>query len=439
MPYYEGFLNFYKSAKSAAGKMRRPAVILIITLILSAVPAQFAVTPLYAQGDSGSALSELEPSDDYRPDGYYEPYDFSFVKTGPASETPPPTKHPLPPEAYGEQPFTGEQPVVSAPDQPAAPQTPPQGGYNDPSLGPDAPAGPADAVISVPDPPDFNSLTAVPAAGQQNSVVTDFSNVQNPFNETGAGPEPAGQQAVSDSVPRNVQPAAAGKPSEAMKLFVRRGKKPLRFKLASENFSANFDRIIGGKNLMDADWQQIYDALLSVYNGAVTEKLSSAEPLEEEFERINSVLITYMLSYGGPNFDSVIVKYKNYYFAFLGPLASPEAASGFKPANPEAKYKLLRLLGGDIIKIISGNTIMFSLKPLSFCVNDIMREVANGEFYKLEVLFRVMTSADAPVRNLVRPFFQLLKSKIAGARDLEKVQQLRANYSKAYELLNKIK
>jgi len=224
-----------------------------------------------------------------------------------------------------------------------------------------------------------------------------------------------------------------------MKLFVRRGKKPLRFKLASENFSANFDRIIGGKNLMDADWQQIYDALLSVYNGAVTEKLSSAEPLEEEFERINSVLITYMLSYGGPNFDSVIVKYKNYYFAFLGPLASPEAASGFKPANPEAKYKLLRLLGGDIIKIISGNTIMFSLKPLSFCVNDIMREVANGEFYKLEVLFRVMTSADAPVRNLVRPFFQLLKSKIAGARDLEKVQQLRANYSKAYELLNKIK
>ncbi|HOT76983.1 MAG TPA: hypothetical protein PK467_14435 [Candidatus Wallbacteria bacterium] len=438
MPYYERFLNLYNSAKSAAVKLKEPAVIFLMTLVLNTAAARLAVEPVYAQGESASALSELEPSDDYRPDGYYEPYDFSFVKTGPASETPPPTKHPLPPEAYGEQPFTGEQPVISAPDPPAPPQNPPQGGYNDPSLGPDAPAGPADAVISVPDPPDFNALTAVQPAGQQNSVVTDFSNVQNPFNETGAAPETKTQPAVSDPGAKS-PPAGAGKAAEAMKFFVRRGKKPLRFKFSSENFSANFDRIIGGKNLMDANWQEIYDALLSAYNGAVSDKLSSAEPLDEEFERINSVLITYMLSYGGPNFDSVIVKYKNYYFAFLGPLASPEAASGFKPANPEAKYKLLRLLGGDIIKIISGNTIMFSLKPLSFCVNDIMREVANGEFYKLEVLFRVMTSADAPVRNLVRPFFQLLKSKIAGARDLEKVQQLRTNYSKAYELLNKIK
>ena len=399
-----------------------------------------AVYPAYAQLDSSSALSELEPSDDYRPDGYYEPYDFSFVKTSPASEEPPPTQYPLPPEAYGEQPFTGEkQPAPPARD----PSIKPPGGYDDPQLGPDGSStSPPDGMdaIAVPEPPDFNSLTVSPRPGQSDSVVTDFSSVQNPFNEPGAASDagashPQNVNMVAEKQPSQALAAAGG---ESLKLFVRKGKKPVRFKLTNENLSLNIERIISGKGLVDSNWSELHDGLLNIYAGAVANTLG-AEPLDEEFERINSVLMTYMLSYGAPDFDSVIIKYKSYYFAFLGPLAGDSVSSGFKPSNPEAKYKLLRLLGGDIIKIISGNTIMFSLKPLSFCVSDIMREVANGEFYKLEVLFRVMTSADAPVRNLVRPFFQLLKSKILSARDLEKVPELRNNYSKAYELLNKVK
>jgi hypothetical protein len=396
--------------------------------------------PAYAQLDSSAALSELEPSDDYRPDGYYEPYDFSFVKTSPASEEPPPTKYPLPPEAYGEQPFTGEQQPGVTGQEPAGP---PPGGYDDPQLGPDGPPmQPPDGMdaIAVPEPPDFNSLIVSPRPGQPDSVVTDFSSVQNPFNEPGAASDagsshPQTVNVVSEKKPSQALTAGGGEP---LKLFLRRGKKPVRFKLTNANLSANIENIISGRGLAESNWNELHDGLLSIYAGAVANTLG-AEPLDEEFERINSVLMTYMLSYGAPDFDSVIIKYKNYYFAFLGPLAGVSSASDFKPSNPEAKYKLLRLLGGDIIKIISGNTIMFSLKPLSFCVSDIMREVANGEFYKLEVLFRVMTSADAPVRNLVRPFFQLLKSKILSARDLEKAPELRNNYSKAYELLNKIK
>lgn len=397
----------------------------VVFLVLAAF--FFVSYPAYAQLDSSSSLSDLEPSDDYRPDGYYEPYDFSFVKTLPASEEPPPTQYPLPPEAYGEQQpeFTGQ----------GGPAVPPPGGYDDAQLGPDAPP-----VIAVPEPPDFNSLIVSPRPGQPDSVITDFSNVQNPFNEQGVSAD------ISPSHPQPVTAASENKPPQALtknggeplKFFLRRGKKPVRFKLADESISANIENIVSGRGLADSNWSELYDGVLNIYAGAVANTLG-AEPLDEEFERINSVLITYMLSYGAPDFDSIIIKYKNYYFAFLGPLAGVSAASKFKPSNPEAKYKLLRLLGGDIIKIISGDTIMFSLKPLSFCVSDIMREVANGEFYKLEVLFRVMSSADAPVRNLVRPFFQLLKSKILSARDLEKAPELRGNYSKAYELLNKIK
>lgn len=411
-----------------------------VCLLILAMFVLTAAYPAYAQLDSSSALSELEPSDDYRPDGYYEPYDFSFVKTSPASEEPPPTQYPLPPEAYGEQPFTGEQqPGVPAQD----PSGPPPGGYDDPQLGPDGPSmQPPDGMdaITVPDPPDFNSLTVSPRPGQSDSVVTDFSSVQNPFNEPGAASDTGAShpQKVNVAAEKQPAPALTAGGGEPLKFFVRRGKKPVRFKLADQNLSVNIERIISGRGLIDSNWSELHDGLLKIYAGAAANTLG-AEPLDEEFERINSVLMTYMLSYGAPDFDSVIIKYKNYYFAFLGPFAGESAGAGFKPSNPEAKYKLLRLLGGDIIKIISGNTIMFSLKPLSFCVSDIMREVANGEFYKLEVLFRVMTSADAPVRNLVRPFFQLLKSKILSARDLEKVPELRNNYSKAFELLNKVK
>lgn len=422
--------------------MKKACAPVFLSLAAALVFALAPAAASFAQGDSGAALSELEPSDDYRPDGYYEPYDFSFVKTAPAPETPPPTKHPLPPEAYGEQPFTGEQPDYTPPagQQPPNPQP---GGYNDPAMGPDSPVispPPGGEQFEVPDPPDFNSLTVAPPAGQSSSVVTDFSTVQNPFNESGAAPEtqPSPQQpAVQGHAAGQPSPPAVAKGAEALKLFVRKGKKPIRYKLTDASLCANIERIVGGKSLLESNWREIHDGLLDIYNGAVSNNLQAAEPLDEEFERINSVLMTYMLSYGAPDFDSVIIKYKTYYFAFLGPLSG--GPSNFKPSNPEAKYKLLRLLGGDIIKIISGNTIMFSLKPLSFCVSDIMREVANGEFYKLEVLFRVMTSADAPVRNLVRPFFQLLKSKIMSARDLEKAPEPRANYSKAYELLNKIK
>ena len=437
MPAAVEFLNFETpDGARFRSEAFRPftAAALVILTVLAALA--FFSGAAFAQGDAG--LSELEPSDDYRPDGYYEPYDFSFVKTAPAPETPSPTQHPLPPEAYGQQPFTGEQPDFTPP-----PQNPPPGGYNDPQMSPEAPvnAPPPDLEpIVVPDPPDFNSLTVAPSPGQPNSVVTDFSTVQNPFNETGAAPDTgasAHPQNLNISSAQPVSNPAAGKAAEALKLFVRKGKKPIRYKLTDEAISANIERIVGGKSLLESNWNELHDGLLSLYSGAVSNNLSAAEPLDEEFERINSVLMTYMLSYGAPDFDSVIIKYKTYYFAFLGPLAG--VPTNFKPSNPEAKYKLLRLLGGDIIKIISGSTIMFSLKPLSFCVSDIMREVANGEFYKLEVLFRVMTSADAPVRNLVRPFFQLLKSKIMSARDLEKSPEPRANYSKAYELLNKVK
>ena len=415
--------------------MKISALMKLVYLCLCAlVLISHAPGALYAQAGGGATLSELEPSDDYRPDGYYEPYDFSFVKTAPASETPSPTQQPLPPEAYGAD--TGQNSQMNS----AAPS----GVTSTPPMDAPVPAVPPDSApaVDVPEPPDFSAVSTSAPAGATPPIVTDLNGVQNPFNEQGASP--VNERAAQ---PANVQPVLTSNPApavaatlktEPLKLFVRYNKKPLRYQVTDDLFGANADKIIGGKSLQESNWKELHSRIVALCGGAVANSLS-ANRIDEEFERINSVLMTYIMSYGAPDFDNVVIKYKNQYFAFLGPFSPLSRNKDFRPSNPEAKYKLLRLLGGDIIKIIADNTVMFSLKPLSYCVNEIMREVANGEFYKIELLFRVMSSADMPVVNLVRPYFQLLRSKITGALDIEKNAVARSNYVRASELLKKIK
>ena len=412
--------------------------------ICSAMPCRQASAQAPEAAGGSNPYSNLEPSDDYKPDGYYEPYDFSFVKTqgqtNPQGQTSPqgqaqPTPGPTPgvtdvPPTY--------PPTDSAPLQdPGAPSTPPS---YEPS-----------PVINVPAPPDFTGTANGSAAGQnQNNVPLqppvdpgpDYTPAgqpvqpQQPVVNNQNPPEPVKQPVKTPANQNGAQTATAG--DQGTFKFLAHGPKPRRYKLSDNGITHSLDKVINGENVVDTDWLQILNGVKKYHKEAGANALS-APVIDDEFERINSVLLTYI--YGGTfgRYDAAIMMYRNQYFAFLGPLSKDLRELSLKNYNSEESYKLLRLLGGDIIKIISDRLFMFSIKPLSFCVNEIMREVSNGEFYKVEVLFRVMTSSEAPVQNLVRPFFHLLKSKIQSAYETEKNAGVRNNFARAFEMLSKIK
>ncbi|HNY10747.1 MAG TPA: hypothetical protein PKK26_04055 [Candidatus Wallbacteria bacterium] len=418
------------------GKIKKIAW-LIITSLSTCVFSQGAIGIAYSQGpDQSAGVSSIEPSDEYRPDGYYEPYDFSFVKTPiqqQQSQQQPPPEYP----AQQQQTQTTPQQQYSSPPayEPATPQAPT---YEPPP-------------ITVPEAPDFTGTSgAAPQAATPPVVSTIDLSVMNPQNTAGTGQSPATNQAPAPANAPNSktpatptqqasntrQPNPSAATNDILKFFVKK-QKALRYQLKDPDFSGMLDKIASGDMLMDTNWNQILEAVKKYYNEAINNTIT-AQITDEEFERINSVLYTYICGGAFGAHDSAIVKYKNSYFAFFGPLEKSLQNLNVKNDNSEERYKLLRLLGGDIIKVVSNKLFIFSLKPLSLCVNDIMREVGNGEYYKIEVLFRVMTSADTPVRNLVRPFFQLLKAKVGDAYNSEKNSIIKNNFSRAFEMLNKI-
>jgi len=425
------------------GKIKKIAW-LIITSLSACVFSQGAIDTAYSQApDPSAGVSSAEPSDEYRPDGYYEPYDFSFVKTPQQqqqSQQQPPPEYPQGGQQQPQNQTTGSAPQYTSPPayEPATPQAP---AYEPPP-------------ITVPEAPDFTgangtapqavtqpvvSTVDISAINQQNTAgTTQTQNTgtgQNPVKaEPDKTPTPQavnGQQAPAVKT-QNPAPAA----NDVLKFFVKK-QKALRYQLKDPGLSGTLDKIASGEMLMDANWNQILEAVSKYYNEAITNTIS-APITDEEFERINSVLYTYICGGAFGAYDSAIVKHKNSYFAFFGPMEKSLQNLSVKNDNSEERYKLLRLLGGDIIKVVSNKLFIFSLKPLSLCVNDIMREVGNGEYYKIEVLFRVMTSADTPVRNLVRPFFQLLKAKVGDAYGTEKNSIIKNNFSRAFEMLSKI-
>ncbi len=426
-------------------KIKKIAWLIIISLS-ACVFSQSDIDTAYSQApDPSAGVSSAEPSDEYRPDGYYEPYDFSFVKTPQQqqqSQQQPPPEYPQGGQQQPQNQTTANTPQYTSPPayEPATPQAP---SYEPPP-------------ITVPEAPDFTGANGTaPQAVTQPVVSTVDLSVINPQNTAGttqaqtpntdpgqnpvkAVPDKTQQTQTTQKQPaqavktQNTPPAA----NDILKLFVKK-QKALRYQLKDAELSGTLDKITSGEMLMDANWNQILESVQKYYNEAITNTIS-AQITDEEFERINSVLYTYICGGAFGAYDSAIMKYKNNYFAFFGPMEKSLQNLNVKNDNSEERYKLLRLLGGDIIKVVSNKLFIFSLKPLSLCVNDIMREVGNGEYYKIEVLFRVMTSADTPVRNLVRPFFQLLKAKVGDACNIEKNSIIRNNFSRAFEMLNKI-
>lgn len=403
-------------AVSLLVRLFTPAAVVVAIAVAFAAPAERAMAQA-PEASSGAAnpYSNLEPSDDYKPDGYYEPYDFSFVKT----------------QGQGGQ-QTPAAPVAPVPDTP-----PPD--YGVPAA---PPSYEPSAVINVPPPPDFSGTANSYPAGQAPVQAAGYGQNEPATNQGGQQTPPA-QPVNAPVTPQplpDVKPPVNNAPAgeQASFKFLASGPKMKRFKLSDADLTRSLDKVISGANVVDKDWLQIMDGVRKYHNGAAANSLT-VPPIEDEFERINSVLLTYI--YGGTfgKYDAAIMMYRNQYFAFLGPMTRELGALSLKNYNSEERYKLLRLLGGDIIKIISDRLFMFSVKPLSFCVSEIMREVSNGEFYKVEVLFRVMTSAETPIQNLVRPFFHLLKSKLKNAFENEKNAEVRNNFAKAFEMLSKIK
>ena len=251
-------------------KLKKISFILTILILLQ--PCRLLAQTYNADGTAsggganagGGINEEIEPSDDYRPDGYYEPYDFSFVKTNQNKTTnsggPSPVVENSPSSpVYDSTNQINNSNTANTPDTGAKPEYQP-------------PAYPPNEQINVPQPPDFNetAVTALVLNGKT-GVTTSITpgaldnNSSNQPPVTGNNSLPANAAANSAAGTQGADPAVtnAGAAAQAgaaelntLKLLVR-AQRPLRYQLTNDKLTNVLDKVIGNENVEDDSWNLI--------------------------------------------------------------------------------------------------------------------------------------------------------------------------------------
>lgn len=410
-------------------------ICLFFLVVMTFFLVLFANLNFVFANDNNLSTFQIEPDDEYKPDGYYEPYDFSFIKPKSISEIPEPTQYPLPNEFSN---YENKEPIVSSPniiDQSS------NNNNIDYTFMQTSISTEVNDNISILPQSDLKQLPTLNFESEQLNFNNDTSNTTNNNNipNSTLNMNTLKNNTNNDTLSSSNILLSNVNLESYIKIFTFYNKKQVRYKIIDKKLEELIDKAILC-NLNEKDWNEFYKKICTIYLNIINNNLSLLIPLDEEFEKINSVLIKYIQTYNKPEFENMIIlKYKTNFLAFLGIFSNLNSLE-LTPTlvENETKYKILRLAGGDILKVYD-KLIVFTLKPLLVCINEILNEVANGEFYKVEVLFRIMSSDDKVTYNLLKPYFQLIKLKFLEVKEKEKINSIKINYSKAYELLNKIK
>ena len=211
-------------------------------------------------------------------------------------------------------------------------------------------------------------------------------------------------------------------------------KKPIRFLIGHKNpkrfIVANLKLNRALKKALltstDAEWYALNNEIIKLYSD-----LNSTEPsypeIYEEFERINSVLIQFSFSGAFGATDGAIIKWKERYYAIIGPLSTKIKIRQVKRAQLIAE--LTEVLGGKIRKKLSDGTYYVSLGTLTDSLKLILKEVEAGNYKKLETLSQSVKIAGKRMKKMLGPYMNLLKAKINIKSGKDK------KYKKALEIL----
>lgn len=311
-------------------------------------------------GDGGLPSVEMEVSDEYRPDGYYEPYDFNFV------------------------PQNGETVSVGEPDS----------GY------------PLDTPLPV---DDYNNQPAYdPAAYGQDTYVPEITApVYDPAlqveMEEAAIQSPVAAEPVPDSPGVTSIPINEKAP---IRFLVGIQQNPKRFLVASPALARALGQAMVSSE--EREWLQLNNEVVKVFSD-----LSSPEPsypeLYEEFERVNSVLISFIFSGAFGAREGAILKWNDRLFAIVGPLSTRIKVRPVKMT--ELVERIAAALGGRLRRSLEDGTRYVDLSSLTGAVDKIMTEVSEGNFAQVKALSDGINTAGDRLKKLLNPFLHLLQAK----------------------------
>lgn len=381
--------------------MRRPHALLLAASLLLLLAHPAAAQDFFDAGPAGDDFYnpaefldggaapipslDMEVTDEYRPDGYYEPYDFNFTRAQNPDQNPDlqlPPGMTLPPDG--------------APFDPDAPSP---GGYAPDTFAPDAP-------------PTYNEPL---------QAELEYQTIPPPDSGT-APPEPPPADPPGPAVAPPPADAWAG--DTAPVRFVVGRKPARRFMVAAPPLSAAIGRAFAESvpSSAPANWLAMHGEILKIYAD-----LTSAEPsypeIYEEFDRVNSVLVTFVFSGAFGAKDGLIVKWRDRLFAVVGPLSVKIPYQA--PKKPELAAKVSAALGGPVVAVLPDGTHIVRLDTLKETLEAMLAEVEGGRFDRVQTVVETAATHGEALRKLLVPYVNLVRAKVEQRRETADTEHLR--------------
>ena len=305
-------------------------------------------------GDSTNYQDGEDMSDEYHPDGYYEPYDFNMVNSVDSDNS------------------SGNQ----------------ENNYT-----------------TYYDPQNYDEDTYIPEASEPSYEEP----LQMEINQTSKK-----KVKIDNPVENNQIISGSDKKTESSLLPSK--KRPIKVLVDSFHpkryIVANLNLEKALKNALissDEDsWKILNKKLIKLY-ADLNSKEPSYPEIYEEFERINSVLINFTFSGGFGARNGMILKWNDRYISVVGPLSPDIKIRRVK--KEKLVYKLTEVLGGKVRKKLSNNTYYIILNTLIHSVNSIMNDVELSNYEKLKVISEGLKLGNKRLKKMIKPYFNLLKLK----------------------------
>lgn len=342
---------------------------------------------------------DMEVTDEYRPDGYYEPYDFNFQRA---------------------------QNPDSNPDlkPPPGMVIPPDGTPYDPSAPPGADGVPLDTYVPDAAPPSYNEPLQAELESQDLAppavpgVPPDLTPDLPPNPPPYAPPDPAPRPDPAATAPPPM-PAAFAADTAPVRFVVGR-KAARRFMVANPALSAAIGRAFESGS--GADWLAMNGEILKIYAD-----LTSAEPsypeIHEEFDRVNSVLAAFVFSGAFGAKDGLVVKWRDRLFAVIGPLSTKMKYAA--PKKPELAAKVSAALGGTVAAVLPDGTHVIRLDSLKETLEAMLAEVEGGRFDRVHTVVDAAATHGEALKKLLVPYVNLVRAKVEQRRETADSEHLR--------------
>ena len=335
---------------------------------------------------------DMEVTDEYRPDGYYEPYDFNFQRA----------------QNPGTNPDLQPPPGGIPPGPDGAPVTTPDG-FPGPG---DAGGVPPDVYVPDVAPPTYNE----PLQAELESQT--FTGPPGGFAPPGYPPPDAPPVTPPPAGPA-LLPAAPASDTAPVRIMI--GPKPARrFMVAHPAFSSAISRAFDLND--EKSWLAMNAELIKIYADLTSDEPSWPE-IHEEFDRVNSVLAAFLFSGAFGAKSGLVVKWRERLFLVIGPLSTKIKYA--RPKKPELAGKVASALGGEVAAVLPDGTHVIRLATLKETLEAMLAELETGRFDRVKTVIDAANSHGEALKKLLVPYVNLVRSKVEQRRETADGENLR--------------